>query len=168
MLYTGFAAGKYRQGGTAGSDFICLHGTPQWGDVVRALSNSASMSGVEYTFRNDDPFSKVNVGGQNLGNHNMPCSACHVTTRSHQLMIPGRKSCPSGWTMEYWGYLVASSYAHQGGSYQCLDQAPESAIGGAHAQSYLQYVYAAEIHCGGLPCSPFFEGYEISCVVCSK
>ena len=55
--------------------------------------------GAEYETR-DGPLSAFN-------NHNVPCAVCYVSTRGTVLMIPAKPTCPSSWTQEYNGYLMA-------------------------------------------------------------
>ena len=47
---------------------------------------------------------------------NSSCAVCEVTSRSKQIMIPGRYTCPDTWTVEYSGWLMteytASSHVY--------------------------------------------------------
>ena len=57
-----------------------------------------------------------------LYNHNVPFAACHVTTRSAQLMISGTDQSPGGWTLEYAGWLMSAHHSHKGRTmFVCLD-----------------------------------------------
>ena len=47
-------------------------------------------------------------------------------------MVPGRLTCPGGWTKEYSGYLMAQRYIHKGRTtYVRVDNAPDVIEGGA-------------------------------------
>ena len=88
-------------------------------------------------------------------------------------MIPASTRCPGGWTQEYGGYLMAehsyddiNSRPRHATTYTCVDEAPETASGGVRIdQSYLLFV---KVGCGSLPCSNYFNGWELTCVVCTK
>lgn len=86
------------------------------------------------------------------------------------LMVPAKKTCPSGWTMEYDGYLMAersvSNHLSQS-NYICLDKDFEFIQGGSNPQIRAQIMFV-EVNCGILPCPPYEEGNELACVVCSK
>ncbi|KAH3807571.1 hypothetical protein DPMN_135916 [Dreissena polymorpha] len=83
-------------------------------------------------------------------------------------MIPGRKSCYPGWTMEYWGYLVSGLSENKSPSnYACLDAQPEWEVGDASGQGSKD-IYLVEATCGTLKCPPNVQNREITCVVCSK
>ena len=103
----------------------------------------------------------------NPSDFDAPCAVCHVTGRGDQLMIPGRMSCPFGWTEEYYGMLVSSHFSHQGATYECLDKEPEAVLNsGVNHNGGL--FYRVEAACGGsLPCPPYVNGYELTCVVCT-
>jgi hypothetical protein len=172
VLYHGFAGGKKKHttGAAISSDIICLPYQPfppQWDRPVSAFKDLAAIQGIEYEMGADDPFSTENLYGQPIYDHDMPCAVCHINTRSHQLMIPAIKSCPTGWTLEYWGYLVTTSKTVSGGPFLCLDKAPEAIMGGG-ANTNPQTVYTVEAFCTALHCPPYAQGYELTCAVCSK
>ena len=50
------------------------------------------------------------------------CAVCAVSTRSTQVMIPGRLTCPHTWTVEYTGWLVADSNDGRRTMFICLDK----------------------------------------------
>ncbi|KAF6019084.1 hypothetical protein EB796_022581 [Bugula neritina] len=46
------------------------------------------------------------------------------------MMIPAKRSCPSGWTKEYEGYLMTAHNSHRHPTtYECVDQYPEYITG---------------------------------------
>ena len=97
LVYAGRAAGTFwnKQGG--GSNYLCLPDVPQY--TLRYTAGSQSYSeihGTEY---------EVPIAGTH--HHNVPCAVCSVSTRVGVLMIPARTSCPTGWTREYYGYLMS-------------------------------------------------------------
>ena len=42
--------------------------------------------------------------------YDVPCAVCNTINRGKVMMIPARMSCPSGWTIEYYGYLMSDDY----------------------------------------------------------
>ena len=91
------------------------------------------------------------------------------TVISLQVMIPGTKKCPHDWKEEYWGYLMTEHYNHNASrDFVCVDHAPEKGIEGGAPNDNGALFYFAEGRCGSLPCQPYKDGYELSCVVCTK
>ena len=91
-------------------------------------------------------------------------------------MIPGRTTCPNGWTSEYFGFLMSSRHDHRRTEYICMDRDAESAITGSQANEDGALFYPVEVRCydpdpdkrqGGLPCDKFPDGNELTCVVCT-
>ena len=84
-------------------------------------------------------------------------------------MVPARNACYPGWTMEYNGYLVGQSNManHYGFDNLCLDGNPEFLNHGA-TEDNEHVFYVLEAKCGSLPCPPYVDGRELTCVVCSK
>ena len=62
-----------------------------------------------------------------LNDHNVPCAVCYTSVRSSKLMIPGETTCPSMWTQEYVGYLMAERPDHKRNAvYECVDKDSEA------------------------------------------
>ncbi|XP_052790168.1 uncharacterized protein LOC128224384 [Mya arenaria] len=171
LVYTGYAAGNYyNQEGAA--DYVCLTSEPIWGVYDDAAQRiSAKMYGTEYQFAHQ---SYVDGGsqffGKNLHDHDAPCAVCQTSRRS-SVMIPGRNRCYPGWTKEYSGYLVAglSGYSIQKSptNYVCLDADAEYQTGD-HVNNDGKVMNLVEAICGSLPCPPYVNYRELTCVVCSK
>lgn len=97
-----------------------------------------------------------------------PCAVCHAESRGSHVMIPARNVCPSGWTMEYRGYLMVAHYNHRGRTqFICVDGNPSASLG-THVNHNGALLYFVESHCGSLPCFPYIQGYELTCAVCTK
>ena len=154
------ADGHYLQSG-GGGDYQCLPHDVQWNYNVKAAgSGYAQLFGVEYEMDSHT------VGP--IYQNDAPCSVCR-TQRSASLMIPGRTSCFSGWTLEYAGYLAANwigtgSYTS---NFVCVDGHPEVLDGGGTNDDQ-GLVYNVVAKCGSLPCPPYVDGLELACVVCSQ
>ena len=104
------------------------------------------------------------------GRHNtdVPCAVCYVAQRSTVYMLPAKYTCPTGWTREYYGYLMAE---YHGGSHRsqftCVDVALKPVPGSAANQNGLLFHFT-EGRCGSLPCPLYDESRELSCAVCTK
>ena len=62
----------------------------------------------------------------NLYDHDAPCAVFFVMSRGSMLMIPAQKDCPSGWTEEYYGYLMTAHYYYANQKdYLCVDKDQE-------------------------------------------
>ena len=83
-------------------------------------------------------------------------------------MVPAKYTCPTGWTREYYGYLMAEYYSlHYRSQFTCVDTAIKPVVGSLANQDGLLF-YFVEGRCGSLPCPPYDETKELSCAVCTK
>ena len=120
------------------------------------------MYGVEYQM-----FGNIPSANLHLNDDDVPCAVCYVSTRLTLLMIPGRFTCPNNWTREYYGYLMAERYNHQRSTFECVDVSPETRNGGQSNHNGAVF-YPVEPRCGSLPCPPYEEQKEMTCVVCTR
>ena len=159
LIYAGRTGGSYWSNTGGGSNYLCLPDTPQYTLSYTPGSQSYSeIHGTEY----EQP-----VAGTH--NHNAPCAVCFASTRVAVLMIPARTSCPTGWTREYYGYLMST---HQGGghhrtSFECVDKDKDS-VPGSHADTHGAVFYHVEANCNGIACPPYNNYKELNCAVCTK
>ena len=99
---------------------------------------------------------------------NLYYAVCYISTRATILTIPAKVNCPTNWTMEYSGYLVAGYYNRNGRTtYECVDSNPET-IPGTSGSGNEAILYHVEPHCGALSCPPYDAQKELTCVVCSR
>ena len=64
---------------------------------------------------------------------------------------------------------MTKHYAHKSqANYVCVDKAPEKGIEGGARNDNGALMYFVEGRCGSLPCQPYKNGYELTCVVCTK
>ena len=154
------AAKSYYDHNGGGGNYLCLPLDPEWPEGATAGFQSASyIYGVEYQEQ------AINT---DIYQHDAPCALCQVDGRGQVRMFPAKETCPDGWTREYFGLLVAEKSTHTKSSYECLDANPEVRLGGA-ADTNGGLFYVVEGDCGySLPCPPYIEGYELSCVVCTR
>ncbi|KAH3845135.1 hypothetical protein DPMN_087408 [Dreissena polymorpha] len=158
QVYTGQAAGGHYTHPGSG-EYICLPSDPEYdqyndvSDPTRSL-----MYGAEYETQSNPAFS-------NLHQNDVPCAVCLARGKT-TLMIPGRTTCYSGWSKEYQGYLMGELHSHHGKGYVCMDKYAEP-LHSSVADLNGALFYMVEGRCGTLQCSPYVEGREIACVVCS-
>jgi hypothetical protein len=155
------AGSKYNQAGSA--EYLCLHKQPQFLRITPGVQDVRSyIYGTEYRDNHTPAFS-------NMRYHDAPCAVCYTSTRATKIAIPGRTSCPPSWTREYYGYLMTSGrYADQKTLLPVsMDVNSESVPGSAnyHGDSVLFFI---ETRCEGIPCPPYSDGAELTCVVCTK
>lgn len=93
------------------------------------------------------------------GNNNTPCAVCYSTRHSTMLMQPARHTCTTGWSEMYKGLLVASK-----GSLLCIDI---GSVQESHAGTINSYHYV-RASCDLLPCPPYVDNSNLTCVVCIK
>ena len=161
LVYSGRAGGPHKsQGG--GSNPQCLPLNPSFLRTISGPQERGYMYGAEYETNTD---SRSHVHG--VDDTDVPCAVCYVTERTAVYMVPAKYSCPSGWTREYYGYLMSSKHDHRRTVFTCMDTAFKSVVGSsADRRSFL--FYFVEGRCGSLPCPPYDNNRELSCAVCTK
>ena len=161
LVYEGRAGGSHYTQSGGGANYLCMPDDPQYLSFEPGAYSASYLYGAEYeTYRSDGPFYSMN-------NHNVPCAVCYVSTRVTVITIPARYECPSGWTREYYGYLMSSHRNHGRTMYECMDYDPES-IPGSAANNNGALFYFNEATCTGLPCPPYDTEKEVTCAVCTK
>ncbi|WP_395239275.1 hypothetical protein, partial [Salmonella sp. s54412] len=163
LLYSGFMAGSHYTHSGGGSNYLCLPKDPIYDKTNSGFQKTSYIYGTEFQVA-----SQRNIFPTNVQNHDAPCAVCHTESRGSHVMIPARNICPSGWTLEYKGYLMAAKYTHKGRTqYICVDDNPTATLG-THANLNGALLYFVEGRCGSLPCGPYVAGNELTCVVCTK
>ena len=164
LMYSGVAAGtKYNtHGGT--SDTLCLAGNPQYKAGDAPSSTATRLSGVQ---------NEVSGSPAPPLHHRrltyLPCALCYTTTKSTSFMLPGRYTCPSGWSSEYTGYIMTEwTHINRPGRRDtiCVDQDAESAS--TKGSAVAAQLVLMQTSCIGLDCPPFDSQKPLTCVVCSK
>ena len=164
LVYSGRAGGSLGYNGGGGSNPQCLPLDPNFLKPISGIQHRSYMYGAEYQTHTD---SNSNVHGRN--NNDVPCAVCHVSNRTAVYMVPANYTCPSGWTREYYGYLMSSYHGTDRGriQYTCMDIAFKS-VAGSSADTEGLLFYFVEGRCGALPCPPYDNSKELSCAVCTK
>ena len=131
-------------------------------EATTANLNIATVYAAEYRMQNGQALDHL------LG-YTVLCVVCAVPSRSAQVMIPGRLSCPDTWTVEYTGWLVADDSNVNKAIFICLDKTPDATIRTpARLQSARMHHIEAACSSTDLPCPPFNATKELACVVCTK
>ena len=158
LVYVGRAGGSGYTNQGGGSNPQCLPLDPNYLRSQTGSRVTAYMYGAEYETYNDKQ------------HHDVPCAVCYVTQRSTVYMLPAKYTCPSGWTREYYGYLMAEYHGHQHhyrSQFTCIDVFFKSVVGSATNHDGLLF-YFTEGKCGSLPCPPYDNTRALSCAVCTK
>ncbi|XP_065900128.1 uncharacterized protein [Dysidea avara] len=159
LVYSGRVGGSQwnHQGG--GGNPQCLPLDPNYLKTISGTQNHAYMYGAEYEVTN----------GLVANSHNtdVVCAVCYVPTRNVVYMLPAKYTCPTGWTREYYGYLMSERYVHHRSTFSCVDHSLTSAIGSSVGNDGFLF-YPVEGVCGSLPCPPYEQTKEFSCAVCTK
>ncbi|KAI8513820.1 hypothetical protein Bbelb_081440 [Branchiostoma belcheri] len=166
-IYSGVAGGDYYSHPGGASDFQCLPMDPIY---ARTAPGTQSTRGLMYPVQYKGSWSN-NAAYTAAINHDVPCAVCRVPRSTH-MVVPARNVCPSGWTLEYKGFLLAAyqhSSSYDRSQFICVDELFET-VPSTGTDVSAALLFPAEGKCtsgGGLPCSPYIEGYELTCAVCS-
>ncbi|KAJ8046076.1 hypothetical protein HOLleu_09251 [Holothuria leucospilota] len=167
LVYAGIVGGKHYTQQGSGTNYLCLRSNPTFDRPQAGISPFAAyIYGTEF-----EAGSYAGLPGLSQ-EAEVACSVCLATSKQTVLMIPGVNSCPQGqgWTEEYHGYLTANHYGYFATEYICMDHEAEGIPRTDHDNDP-SLLYMVEGMCGtnggGLPCPPYVDGYEITCVVCS-
>ena len=158
-MYAGRAGGSYHGHKGGGGNLQCLPLDPKFYKTISGAQNLAYMYGTEYEH--------INGFVPNSHDTDVPCAVCYVPTRNALYMIPAKYTCPSGWTGEYFGYLMSEQHNHHRSQFSCVDHSLTPVTGSSHdIGGFL--LYPVEGVCGTLPCPPYSRDKELSCAVCTK
>ena len=156
MVYSGITVGEWYSHTGGGANLLCLPNEQPEYLSSTFKSNYAYLYGTEYEF----PIMSTD--------QNVPCAVCYTSTKSVQIMIPAKTTCPDTWTTEYIGYLMTQYYNHKNNrEYVCVDKEAD-AIPGSGANTDGAVVYHVVSTCNGIPCPPYVTNQYITCVVCTK
>ena len=160
----GIIGGEHFNNYGGGSQYLCLPRIPKYSKYQDGQQMAGYLYGTEYEVNqyNGNPFDR------NLHDHDAPCAVCFVKSRGSMLMMPARNDCPSGWTIEYHGYLMTAHNSHRHSTeFICVDGNPDYVYGSKHGRDGA-LLYPVEGVCGSLPCRPYVAGRELTCAVCTK
>ena len=161
LVYTGQVAGAYFNQRGGGSNYLCLPKDPEYGSIgVNYIHDFSRIYGTEY---------ELPVAGTH--DNDAPCAVCFDSVRSSELMIPAKTSCPTGWTSEYNGYLMAAANFgdRSRAQYVCVDKEQKSLPGSSiNYNGALLYHVRATCIGSSIPCPPYNDKRALTCVVCTR
>ena len=164
LLYSGRAGGTHYLHSGGAANYLCMPDDPDHLQYQSGVQGRSYVAGVEYYYGSLPSLSSFN-------HHNVPCAVCYVATRSVAVMIPAKTQCPTNWTLEYVGYLMAEYHNRPRGGrtmYECMDKDPES-IPGLNSSSDPRVMFElVEPSCIGLSCPPYDDEKELTCAVCTR
>ena len=166
LLYAGRAAGSSRNERGGAANHLCLPEQPQYSNFTTGVqAGRAYLHGALYATGS----ARADTGPfHSVSDHNVPCAVCYIPTRGTIVMIPAQNTCPSSWTREYYGYLMAPWIGYHRTMFECVDHSPQSVPGSAVSTAGTVF-YHVEVKCNrGVLCPPYDAQKEITCVVCTK
>ena len=161
LVHQGRVAGSHTSTPGGGSNLMCMSSNPVWDSFSDANQDGALIYGAEYQTGSYGVSSLTSLNG-----FEVPCAVCLRENVRVSLMIPGTRTCPAGWSAEYAGYLMATHYSLVKGEFLCVDRQAEGV--GNPATSGGAGIYPTEGECGALPCGPYIQNRELTCVVCVR
>ena len=101
LLYAGRAAGSSYTEKVGGANHLCLPEQPQCSTFTTGVQTGrAYLHGALYVTGGI----QADTGPlHSVSGHNVPCAVCYAPTRGTIVMIPAQNTCPSSWTLEYYG-----------------------------------------------------------------
>ena len=157
LVYAGKVGGSHHREEGGAANHLCMPPDP---DTLDVESGQRGIGANLYGFQYQSP-----LVGEEDGN--IPCAVCLVTERTTVIMIPAKIVCPSGWTLEYFGYLMTerTHSVHRRSTYECVDSSQESlGTNNVNEGGLLTHV---EARCGKLECPPYNADHELTCAVCT-
>jgi len=151
-LYHGISAGSDFRNTGSGSNSLCLPHAPTY-DISPISSNTGIGSSIHRARYSSDM-------------SQMPCAVCHVSQRSAVYTFPAQPTCPTGWTLEYTGFLMTSHNDHQRSDFICVQKNPFVQSSPRTTEGLL--FYSVEANCTSLPCPHYQRQRALTCAVCSK
>ena len=162
LLYAGRMGGKDYAGHGGGSNYLCLPNNPQYLGYESGVQGDSNIYGAKYG-TSGGPLSSSNYKA-------IPCAVCFSSNRSTHVMIPARIECPTSWTREYYGYIMAEAVKYgtrPSTMYECVDHDPDT-LPDVGATGWPAVLYLVEVVCEGIACPPYSAEKELTCVMCTK
>ncbi|XP_066288938.1 short-chain collagen C4-like isoform X2 [Branchiostoma lanceolatum] len=165
LVYEGVIGGSHYGHSGGGANYLCMPYQPTYdapatgGQTTRGL-----LYGSQYYTNDFEPYNQ-------LYKHDPPCAVCRVSARSTTYTVPARNVCPSGWNVEYTGYMMTSQYGQRRTQFICMDENADYVFWTSYDQGTAAMLYPVEVMCvtgGSIPCAPYVNGDELTCVVCTS
>ena len=158
LVYSGRAGGSYYNHKGGATNILCMPNDPVHLQYRSGTQGDSRVYAVALEPHSGQPLYSAH-------SRYLTCAVCYASTRVTILTIPAKVNCPSNWTMEYNGYLIAGRDNRNGRTmFECIDRNPEAIPGSFNAAVF----YHVEPNCAGLSCPPYDAQKELTCVVCSR
>ncbi|MDZ4846623.1 MAG: hypothetical protein SH857_13870 [Chitinophagales bacterium] len=164
LVYTGTVGGSSHDQSGSGFNTLCLSRTPNFVDFNDANHNGALIYGLEYEIGGYGVSNLGGVAASSFQDREAECAVC-IATATTMLMVPGTVVCPSGWTQQYWGYLMSVHYSQWSTEFVCVHNSATLYGSTSNSNGDLWYPVEAEI------CAlraPYIANRELTCSVCTK
>jgi hypothetical protein len=160
-LYSGYMGGGFYNHTGGAASYLCMHPTPELIDNAAGFQDGAVIYKVEIeTSLGAAP----GLNGTGIHDDDARCAVCEAP-RDQLLMVPGRLTCPSGWTEEYDGYLMTERYSHErNADVLCVDRSPTTGLNTGNENGGLLY----PVEAGTPTIQGYTSGNNVSCVVCTR
>eukprot|EP00117_Sycon_ciliatum_P047156 scpid68756/ scgid33707/ len=163
LVYSGWVGGAYHSDLGSGANPQCMPKTPTYGRYSDYQWGGIMYPAVYKMQGQNEPWHAENT------DRSATCAVCESRGRSTSIMMPGRNTCPDGWTREYYGYLTSANFNIDHRSmFLCFDDQIEA--GDDISSSYAtHHLYVAAVDCRNSPmCPPYYNARELTCAVCSR
>lgn len=160
------AGGRYDDFGGA-VDTLCLPHDPDKAPSNFPTRLQSGTTYVGYIYGSEYQFTYKNFAEDD----DVPCAVCSAQKSFEVMMVPAKVTCPTGWTIQYSGFLTSE---HTGSGwrpaeYLCLHgDAGYMTEGSRQHNLNGRLFYPVKAACGSLPCPPYENGQYLTCVVCSR
>lgn len=162
VVYTGYAASSRYTHGGAGANTLCMASVPTWDAYNDGNQNGALLYGMEF-----ETGGQAVPGFPNVHDYDGVCAVCLAPAADLGFMYPGSQVCPSGWTTQYAGYIMATHYTQTKSEFVCVDRQPEAAFTAGSTDGALWYF--TEMECDSpMRCPPYVHDREVTCSICTR
>ena len=119
---------------------VAIHSLYHW--IPTSSHQLVETSGSELTYNYGAEYQTHTDSNSYLHgcyDHDVPCAVCHVSNRTAVYMVPANYTCPTGWTREYYGYLMSERTfsTHHHSQFTCVDTAIKPVVGSANQDGLL-------------------------------
>ncbi|XP_035695717.1 uncharacterized protein LOC118429343 [Branchiostoma floridae] len=165
LVYEGVIGGSHYAHSGGGANYLCMPYQPTYDTpATGSQSTRGLLYGSQYYTNDFEPYNQ-------LYKHDPPCTVCRVPSRSTTYTVPARNVCPSGWNIEYTGYMMTSQYGQKRTRFICMDENADYVFWTSYDQGTAAMLYPVEVRCvngGSIPCAPYVSGDELTCAVCTS
>ncbi len=147
-----------------GNQYLCMSPSPEYLTTSPGMQGSAMLYRTEFEL-SDSPAYFFRTF---FHDRDAACAVCQrPKSKSHALMIPGKMSCPVGYSTDYTGFLASTHSSYFKSEFTCLSgNLTEYGNPGSQDGSLMYLVETQTNVVGQLP-RGYRENYEVTCTICS-